>query len=108
MIHLLLIQLIIFLYFFLKFTKLIIFLLSGDADWCKFSIKITDQELAMAKLSGFREWLSIHPVIAEPDADEDTERNSSSHKMIIFAHHHKVLDAVQVRDIWLAKTDTHS
>ncbi|KAL8118157.1 uncharacterized protein LOC141723593 [Apium graveolens] len=67
---------------------------AGDAC-CKFSIKITDQELAMAKLSGFREWLSIHPVIAELNADEYTESNSSSHKMIIFAHHHKVLDAVQ-------------
>ncbi|KAL6511701.1 hypothetical protein OROGR_021298 [Orobanche gracilis] len=66
-----------------------------DADCCKFSMKITDQELAMAKLSGFREWLSFHPIIAELSADEDTERNSSSHKMIIFGHHHKVLDAVQ-------------
>lgn len=83
-------------------------MLSGDADCCKFSIKITDQQLGMAKLSGFREWLSIHPVIAELNADEYTERNSSSHKMIIFAHHHKVLDAVQVRDIWFARTDTGS
>ncbi|KAL6574198.1 hypothetical protein OROHE_001102 [Orobanche hederae] len=68
---------------------------AGDANCCKFSMKITDQELAMAKLSGFREWISLHPVIAELSADEDTERNSSSHKMIIFGHHHKVLDAVQ-------------
>lgn len=97
-----------FLLYFCKFIKLLIFLLSGDADCRKFSIKITDQELAMAKLSGFREWLSIHPVVAELNADEYTEKNSSSHKMIIFAHHHKVLDAVQVRDIWLAKNDTCS
>lgn len=73
-------------------------LLSGNGDGCRFSRKLSDQEIGIAKLSGFREWLSIHPIIAELDAEEDTERSLSSHKMIVFAHHHKVLDAVQVRD----------
>ncbi|XP_057731223.1 uncharacterized protein LOC130946479 [Arachis stenosperma] len=44
------------------------------------------QELGIAKLSGFREWLSLHPLIAGSE---------NSKKMIIFAHHHKVLDGVQ-------------
>ncbi|KAI9117591.1 hypothetical protein K1719_011757 [Acacia pycnantha] len=48
--------------------------------------KLSYQELGIAKLSGFREWLSLHPVVAGSE-------NAS--KMIIFAHHHKVLDRVQ-------------
>ncbi|XP_045825146.1 DNA annealing helicase and endonuclease ZRANB3 isoform X2 [Trifolium pratense] len=48
--------------------------------------KLTYQELGIAKLSGFREWLSFHPLIAGSE-------NAS--KMIIFGHHHKVLDGVQ-------------
>ncbi|KAK7301498.1 hypothetical protein RJT34_12363 [Clitoria ternatea] len=48
--------------------------------------KLSYQELGIAKLSGFREWLSLHPLIAGLE-------NAS--KMIIFAHHHKVLDGIQ-------------
>ncbi|XP_058788404.1 uncharacterized protein LOC131662604 [Vicia villosa] len=48
--------------------------------------KLTNQELGIAKLSGFCEWLSFHPLIAGLD---------NAPKMIIFAHHHKVLDGVQ-------------
>ncbi|KAF7806233.1 DNA annealing helicase and endonuclease ZRANB3 [Senna tora] len=48
--------------------------------------KLSYQELGIAKLSGFCEWLSLHPVVVESE-------NAS--KMIIFAHHHKVLDGVQ-------------
>ncbi|KAK7411371.1 hypothetical protein VNO78_02804 [Psophocarpus tetragonolobus] len=48
--------------------------------------KLSYQELGIAKLSGFREWLALHPIIAGSE-------NAS--KMIIFAHHHKVLDGVQ-------------
>ncbi|XP_028753666.1 DNA annealing helicase and endonuclease ZRANB3 isoform X2 [Neltuma alba] len=48
--------------------------------------KLSYQELGIAKLSGFREWLSLHSVVAETE---------SASKMIIFAHHHKVLDGLQ-------------
>ncbi|RDY04796.1 DNA annealing helicase and endonuclease ZRANB3, partial [Mucuna pruriens] len=48
--------------------------------------KLSYQELGIAKLSGFREWLALHPII---------EGLESASKMIIFAHHHKVLDGVQ-------------
>ena len=68
----------------------------ADGEDCHISGKLSDQELGIAKLPGFREWLSIHPVIAEPDGAINFESNSSSHKMIIFAHHHKVLNGVQV------------
>ncbi|POO01949.1 SNF2 domain-containing protein / helicase domain-containing protein / HNH endonuclease domain-containing protein [Trema orientale] len=57
--------------------------------------QLSHQELGVAKLSGFCEWLSIHPLIADPDGATNLDSNSSSHKMIIFAHHHKVLNGVQ-------------
>ncbi|KAG7954971.1 hypothetical protein I3843_11G048400 [Carya illinoinensis] len=63
-------------------------------DFCR-SGKLSYQELGIAKLSGFREWLSIHPLVAESDSTEVLDLHSSSHKMIIFAHHHKVLDGIQ-------------
>lgn len=53
--------------------------------------------LGLAKLPGFFEWLSMHPIMVEVDGDETRQESSSSHKMIIFAYHHKVLDGVQVR-----------
>lgn len=63
---------------------------------CK-SKQLSNQELGIAKLAGFREWLSIHPLFAESDGGANLELDSSSHKMLIFAHHHKVLDGVQVK-----------
>ncbi|XP_057443109.1 uncharacterized protein LOC130734619 isoform X2 [Lotus japonicus] len=48
--------------------------------------KLSYQELGIAKLSGFCEWLSLHPLI---------EGSENASKMLIFAHHHKVLDGVQ-------------
>ncbi|XP_057791867.1 uncharacterized protein LOC131008825 isoform X2 [Salvia miltiorrhiza] len=51
--------------------------------------------LGLAKLPGFFEWLSIHPIMVEVDGEETRQESSSSHKMIIFAYHHKVLDGVQ-------------
>ncbi|XP_057952741.1 uncharacterized protein LOC131146912 isoform X2 [Malania oleifera] len=50
------------------------------------------EALGFAKLSGFCEWLSFHPVSAEWDANLDINRPQ---KMIIFAHHHNVLNGVQ-------------
>ncbi|XP_075492000.1 LOW QUALITY PROTEIN: uncharacterized protein LOC142530108 [Primulina tabacum] len=51
--------------------------------------------LGIAKLPGFFEWLSLHPIMTELDEVENNEGSLSSHKMIIFAFHHKVLDGVQ-------------
>ncbi|KAG9129521.1 hypothetical protein Leryth_013110 [Lithospermum erythrorhizon] len=53
------------------------------------------QAIGIAKVRGFCEWLSIHPVISEAITEESTETSSNSHKMIIFAHYHKVFDQVQ-------------
>ncbi|XP_056175340.1 uncharacterized protein LOC115666019 isoform X4 [Syzygium oleosum] len=50
------------------------------------------QEVGIAKLSGFREWLSLHPLIAASDEVVDSP---NCQKMIVFAHHHRVLDGVQ-------------
>ncbi|XP_071701949.1 uncharacterized protein [Rutidosis leptorrhynchoides] len=56
--------------------------------------KLSNQVIGIAKLSGFREWLLMHPIFAESD-DESFESSQSSHKMIIFVHYHKVTDRVQ-------------
>ncbi|KAK2655549.1 hypothetical protein Ddye_008601 [Dipteronia dyeriana] len=57
--------------------------------------KLSYQELGIAKLSGFCEWLSIHPFIAESDGAAELDLTPRSSKMLIFAHHHKVLDGIQ-------------
>ncbi|CAI0560430.1 unnamed protein product [Linum tenue] len=59
------------------------------------SSELSLQELGIAKLPGFREWLSIHPLISEADGSTQLDANPGSQKMIIFAHHLKVLDGVQ-------------
>lgn len=56
--------------------------------------------LGLAKLPGFFEWLCLHPILVEADAEGTMKESSSSHKMIIFAYHHKVLDGVQVMIIY--------
>lgn len=61
-----------------------------NGDCCDTTIDLSYQELGIAKLSRFLEWLSIHPIISEKVGE-----NVNSHKMIIFAHHHKVLDGIQ-------------
>nr|GEV10233.1 DNA annealing helicase and endonuclease ZRANB3 isoform X1 [Tanacetum cinerariifolium] len=58
------------------------------------SSKPSNQSISMAKLSGFKEWLLMHPIIAESD-DEHFDSSESSHKMIIFLHHLKVTDRLQ-------------
>ncbi|XP_019200029.1 PREDICTED: DNA annealing helicase and endonuclease ZRANB3 isoform X3 [Ipomoea nil] len=68
---------------------------AGNSGNQECTAKLSEQELGIAKLSGFCEWLSIHPVIAEIGDEEPIGANCSSQKMIIFAHHHKVLDGVQ-------------
>ncbi|KAM1081096.1 hypothetical protein EV1_015507 [Malus domestica] len=67
----------------------------NDSERCCRSGQLSYQELGIAKLAGFREWLSIHPLIGESDGVVNLESDSSSHKMLIFAHHHKVLDGLQ-------------
>ncbi|KAJ6358812.1 hypothetical protein OIU76_000528 [Salix suchowensis] len=67
---------------------------SDASGGCCKSKKLSYQELGIAKLSGFCEWLSIHPLISDGVAKLDA--NHSAQKMIIFAHHLKVLDGVQV------------
>ncbi|KAI3976769.1 hypothetical protein MKX01_008627 [Papaver californicum] len=64
-------------------------------DCHKSSRLLSNQQLGIAKLSGFREWLSIHPIVAESECSTDIDVNLSSQKMLIFAHHLKVLDGAQ-------------
>ncbi|KAK8686217.1 hypothetical protein V6N13_125244 [Hibiscus sabdariffa] len=73
--------------------------LDGDHDAINIcnAGELSPQELGVAKLRGFREWFSIHQLTSNPDGAEESDLNSSTHKMIIFAHHHKVLDGIQVR-----------
>ncbi|KAJ4960943.1 hypothetical protein NE237_020853 [Protea cynaroides] len=53
------------------------------------------QELGIAKLSGFCNWFSIHPIVTDTEAARNSDMDFNSHKMIIFAHHHAVLDRIQ-------------
>lgn len=78
-----------------SFTYLLLSLLSGSGNRCK-SGKLSYEELGVAKLSGFCDWLSLHPLLAESDGVEDLDLHPSSQRMIIFAHHHMVLDGIQV------------
>lgn len=79
------------------YVLLFVFLLLSDSGGCCRSGQLSFQELGIAKLAGFREWISIHPLTAESDGVANLDSDSSSHKMLIFAHHHKVLDGVQVK-----------
>ena len=84
-----------FLIFHYFFPIMFHFLFLSESGGCCRSKKLSYQELGIAKLSGFCEWLSIHPLISDDVAKLDADH--SSQKMIIFAHHLKVLDGVQVR-----------
>lgn len=57
---------------------------------------LSDKEIGLAKLSGFREWFSNHFILREPEDASTLEVGLNSQKMIIFGHHLKVLDEVQV------------
>ncbi|XP_060205009.1 uncharacterized protein LOC132632894 isoform X4 [Lycium barbarum] len=70
-----------------------------DTVYCGALRELYDEALGMAKLPGFYEWLKIHPIIKELDGEEMMEASCSCHKMIIFAHHHIVLDGVQVESL---------
>ncbi|XP_010258160.1 PREDICTED: DNA annealing helicase and endonuclease ZRANB3 isoform X2 [Nelumbo nucifera] len=66
-----------------------------DDDYLRTSRNLSDQELGAAKLSGFREWFSFHPIVTEPAVQGNSNMDHNSHKMLIFAHHHVVLKGVQ-------------
>ncbi|XP_057517108.1 uncharacterized protein LOC130798224 [Amaranthus tricolor] len=66
-----------------------------DADNGGHARPLSDQVVGLSKVSGFIEWLSLHPIVAEADDLNNADGNESSHKMIIFAHHLKVLDGLQ-------------
>ncbi|XP_040382387.1 DNA annealing helicase and endonuclease ZRANB3 isoform X2 [Oryza brachyantha] len=67
-----------------------------EADCCKKSPRdLSAQEIGIAKIPGFSEWFLNHFIMKEP-ADNDSLNSQSCQKTIIFAHHLKVLDGVQV------------
>ncbi|KAL5725896.1 DNA helicase [Ranunculus cassubicifolius] len=68
---------------------------SEDNSSTRTSRQLSYQELGYAKLSGFEKWLSIHPIVTESELEGGPGIDLISHKMIIFAHHIKVLDRVQ-------------
>jgi len=64
---------------------------------CKKSPRhLTPQEIGIAKLSGFSEWFSNHFIMNGLGANHHLDPQSSCQKTIIFAHHLKVLDGIQV------------
>ncbi|KAF9593056.1 hypothetical protein IFM89_020063 [Coptis chinensis] len=69
---------------------------SDDECGCpKSSRELSNQELGIAKFSGFQKWLAIHPIVSQPESEGYSDVDLISHKMIVFAHHIKVLDKVQ-------------
>jgi hypothetical protein len=72
------------------FLSVDFFLISSD-DSCKTSPRhFSPQEIGIAKIPGFSKWFSNHLI------HDDLDSQSSCQKTIIFAHHLKVLDGVQV------------
>ncbi|CAD6340652.1 unnamed protein product [Miscanthus lutarioriparius] len=68
-----------------------------EDDDCKKSPRnLTPQEIGIAKLSGFSEWFSNHFIVDGFGANHNLDPQSSCQKTIIFAHHLKVLDGIQV------------
>jgi SNF2 family DNA or RNA helicase len=68
-----------------------------EDDGCKKSPRhLTPQEIGIAKLSGFSEWFSNHFIMNGLGANHNLNPQSSCQKTIIFAHHLKVLDGIQV------------
>ncbi|ERM99888.1 DNA annealing helicase and endonuclease ZRANB3 isoform X1 [Amborella trichopoda] len=59
------------------------------------SREMSYQEIGIAKLSGFCEWLSNHPVFMEAEDVQISDKGPCFQKMIIFGHHLKVLDGIQ-------------
>ncbi|XP_078430279.1 SNF2 domain-containing protein / helicase domain-containing protein / HNH endonuclease domain-containing protein isoform X2 [Wolffia australiana] len=53
------------------------------------------QEIGVAKLSGFCEWFSNHFVIDNEGIESFLDEDIASQKIVIFAHHLKVLDGIQ-------------
>ncbi|KAF6171727.1 hypothetical protein GIB67_007248 [Kingdonia uniflora] len=76
-------------------NKFVFSLISDNTERHRNPRQLSFQELGIAKLSGFREWLSIHPIIAEREHPGSMNMNLKTHKMLVFAHHLKVLDGVQ-------------
>ncbi|XP_020593583.1 DNA annealing helicase and endonuclease ZRANB3 isoform X2 [Phalaenopsis equestris] len=66
-----------------------------DSDYRRTSKLLSLQEIGIAKLSGFCEWFSNHVVVGDMDVASNLGIGLVSLKMIIFAHHLKVLDGVQ-------------
>ncbi|WVZ66594.1 hypothetical protein U9M48_015789 [Paspalum notatum var. saurae] len=68
-----------------------------EDDGCKKSPRhLTPQEIGIAKLSGFSEWFSNHFITNGFGTNHNLDPQSSCQKTIIFAHHLKVLDGIQV------------
>nr|XP_010936358.1 DNA annealing helicase and endonuclease ZRANB3 isoform X1 [Elaeis guineensis] len=75
--------------------KLMNFNVSHDNDYKRTPKLLSDQEIGIAKLSGFREWFSNHLIIRESEDATSLDMGFGSQKTIIFAHHLKVLDGIQ-------------
>lgn len=76
--------------------SLLIFVTSDEEHQEEASKHLSNQEIGLAKLSGFREWFSNHAMIRDPEDTSNSYLELDCQKMAIFAHHLKVLDGIQV------------
>lgn len=82
----------------IQFLYLSYTVFSYPGNGCKKLLKdLSPQEIGIAKLSGFSEWFSNNCIASEvPDSDVDVDMQYGLQKTIIFGHHLKVLDGIQV------------
>jgi len=61
----------------------------------KLSKSLSHQEVGLAKLRSFQEWLFNHPLFADSEGTDVVDKDLSPQKMVVFGHHLRVLDGIQ-------------
>lgn len=61
----------------------------------KLSKTLSHQEVGLAKLRNFQEWLFNHPLFADSEYTDLVDKDLCPQKMVVFGHHLRVLDGIQ-------------
>ncbi|XP_057831961.2 uncharacterized protein LOC131042656 isoform X2 [Cryptomeria japonica] len=66
-----------------------------DGGTRKSGRRLSFQEIGLAKLQSFEDWLLYHPIFADVEDIDAVDNVSSPQKMVVFGHHLRVLDGIQ-------------
>lgn len=67
-----------------------------DNDGLKKSVKnLSYQEIGLAKLQSFEDWLLKNTIFADSEDADPVGKDTNTQKMVVFGHHLKVLDGIQ-------------